>query len=58
MYACIHTDTGHEDITMRDALVHLAAVIVSSPSMESTNLWFHLFDPVKLKGSHIPGFCV
>ena len=43
---------------MRDALVHLAAVIVSCPSKESTNLWYHLFDPVKLKGSHIPGFCV
>ena len=58
MHAQTYADTDHEDVTMRNALVYLAAVIVGSPSTENTNLWYHLFDPVKLKGSHIPGFCV
>ena len=42
---------------MRNALVHLAAVVVGS-SVEYTNLWYHMFSPGELKGSYIPGFTV
>ena len=42
---------------MRNALVHLAAVVVGS-TVEYTNLWYHMFSPEELKGSYIPGFTV
>ena len=42
---------------MQHTWVHLVAAIVGSP-IEYTNLWYHLFSPKQLKGSHIPGFNV
>ena len=58
MYALYtNIDADADTIAMRDALVHLAAVVVGS-TVEYTNLWYHMFSPEDLKGSYIPGFTV
>ena len=56
---CIQSyiDADADTIAMRNALVHLAAVVVGS-TVEYTNLWYHMFSPEELKGSYIPGFTV
>ena len=46
-----------DSLAMQHTLVHLVAAIVGSP-IEYTNLWYHMFSPEQLKGSHIPGFSV
>ena len=42
---------------MQHTLVHLVAAVVGSP-IEYTNLWYHMFTPIHLAGSYIPGFNV
>ena len=50
------TETDHDAVAMRNALVYLLAVVVGSP--HKTNLWYHVFSPKDLEGSFIPGFNV
>lgn len=41
---------------MRKCVAAVVAALLATS--KSNNLWFHLFDPVRLKGTYIPGFLV